>query len=70
MSNNKSINVKTNDMSEINYDDVYNQLMGYIDAITNNENVNKNYVKNLILKLGKTIDFDTSLLTGEEDLPF
>ena len=59
-------------MSEINYDDVYNQLMGYIDAITNNENVNKNYVKNLILKLGKTIDFDTSLLTGEEvdDLPF
>ena len=59
-------------MAEINYDDVYNQLMGYIDAITNNENVNKNYVKNLILKLGKTIDFDTSLLTGEEvdDLPF
>lgn len=62
-------------MPEINYDDIYNQLMGYIDAITNNENVNKNYVKNLILKLGKTIDFDTSLLTGEEEeeedyLPF
>lgn len=59
-------------MAEINYDDIYNQLMGYIDAITNNENVNKNYVKNLILKLGKTIDFDTSLLTGEEEdyLPF
>lgn len=59
-------------MAEINYDDIYNQLMGYIDAITNNENVNKNYVKNLILKLGSKIDFDTSLLTGEEvdDLPF
>jgi hypothetical protein len=59
-------------MEEINYDDIYNQLMGYIDAITNNENVNKNYVKNLILKLGRNIDFDTSLLTGEEvdDLPF
>lgn len=59
-------------MEEINYDDIYNQLIGYIDAITNNENVNKNYVKNLILKLGRTIDFDTSLLTGEEvnDLPF
>lgn len=59
-------------MAEINYDDIYNQLMGYIDAITNNENVNKNYVKNLILKLGRSIDFDTSLLTGEEvdDLPF
>jgi hypothetical protein len=59
-------------MHEINYDDVYNQLMGYIDAITNNENVNKNYVKNLIVKLGRSIDFDTSLLTGEEvdDLPF
>ena len=59
-------------MAEINYDNIYNQLMGYIDAITNNENVNKNYVKNLILKLGRSIDFDTSLLTGEEvdDLPF
>ena len=59
-------------MAEINYDDIYNQLMGYIDAITNNENVNKNYVKNLILKLGRSIDFDTSLLSGEEvdDLPF
>ena len=59
-------------MPEINYDDIYNQLMGYIDAITNNETVNKNYVKNLILKLGRSIDFDTSLLTGEEvdDLPF
>ena len=53
-------------MAEINYDDIYNQLMGYIDAITNNENVNKNYVKNLILKLGRSIDFDTSLLSGEE----
>jgi hypothetical protein len=60
------------DIQEINYDDIYNQLMGYIDAITNNENVNKNYVKNLILKLGKTIDFDTSLLSEEEidNLPF
>lgn len=59
-------------MTEINYDDIYNQLMGYIDAITNNENVNKNYVKNLILKLGKTINFDTSLLTDDDDddLPF
>jgi len=59
-------------MSEINYDEIYNQLIGYIDAITNNENVNKNYVKNLILKLGRSIDFDTSLITGEEvdDLPF
>ena len=59
-------------MSEINYDDIFNQLIGYIDAITNNETVNKNYVKNLISKLGNTINFDTSLLTGEEvdDLPF
>jgi hypothetical protein len=59
-------------MTAINYDDIYNQLMGYIDAITNNENVNKNYVKNLILKLGRSIDLDTSLLTGAEvdDLPF
>lgn len=59
-------------MDEINYDDIYNQLIGYIDAITNNENVNKNYVKNLISKLGATINFDTFLLTGEEidDLPF
>ena len=59
-------------MPEINYDDIYNQLIGYIDAITNNENVNKNYVKNLILKLGRSIDFDASLLTGEEvdDSPF
>ena len=59
-------------MPEINYDDIYNQLIGYIDAITNNENVNKNYVKNLILKLGRSIDVDASLLTGEEvdDSPF
>jgi hypothetical protein len=59
-------------MTAINYDDIYNQLMGYIDAITNNENVNKNYVKNLILKLGSSINFDTSLLTEEEEdeLPF
>ena len=59
-------------MAEINYDNIYNQLMGYIDAITNNENVNKNYVKNLILKLGRSIDVDASLLTGEEvdDSPF
>lgn len=59
-------------MSEINYDDIFNQLMGYIDAITNNENVNKKDVKNLIQKIERSIDFDTSLLTGKEEdyLPF
>lgn len=59
-------------MTEINYDDIFNQLMGYIDAITNNENVNKNYVENLISKLGRSVDLDTFLLTGEDvdDLPF
>ncbi|MEC5166162.1 hypothetical protein RCH18_001897 [Flavobacterium sp. PL11] len=59
-------------MDEINYDEVYNQLMGFIDAITTKENVSKKDVKNLILKLERSINFDTSLLTGEEvdDLPF
>ena len=59
-------------MAEINYDDVYNQLMGFIDAITTKENVNKKDLKNLIKKLERSIDFDTSLLTGEEEeyLPF
>jgi hypothetical protein len=59
-------------MSEINYDDVYNQLMGFIDAITTKENVNKKDLKNLIQKLERSIDFDTSLLTGEEEycMPF
>lgn len=59
-------------MKEINYDDVYNRLLGFIDAITTRENVNKKDLKNLIQKLERSIDFDTCLLTGEEvdDLPF
>lgn len=59
-------------MTEINYDDVYNQLIGFIDAITTKENVNKKDLENLIKKLERGIDFDTFLLTGEvaDDFPF
>ena len=58
-------------MSEINYNDVYNHLLGFIDAITTNENVNKKDLKNLISNLEIHMALDTSLLLGEEDLfPF
>lgn len=61
---------KKKNMSEINYDDVYNHLLGFIDAITTKENITKKDLENLIQKLERYIDLDTSFLSGEDILPF
>jgi hypothetical protein len=58
-------------MSEINYDDIYNRLIGYIDAITTTENVNKKDLENLIRKLKQYMSLDTFVIDGDhDDLPF
>jgi hypothetical protein len=57
-------------MTEINYDDIYHHLLGFIDAITTKENVNKKDLENLIQKVERFIPINISSLLGEDDFPF
>lgn len=55
-------------MQEINYDEIYSNLIGFIDAITTKtDTVNKKDRENLIKKIERYIDIDTALILEEED---
>jgi hypothetical protein len=58
-------------MKKINHDEIYNWTIGYIDAITSKEFVDRDEVGNLANKLADKIEFNLSeIFPGHDDLPF
>ena len=54
-------------MAEINYDEIYSNLIRFIDAITTKtDTVNKKDREILIENLEKYIDIDTALILEED----